>query len=217
VVAADSASFEDVVQSLQGSGITAAQLSGIGNPLTLVTTGLPGVAAPLQWVFTVPEPLAKFKETAAMLAALQQTVAQKGNGFNLSFSVSGAQASPKLLTARQCPVTDLLADARTQAQKLSGAAGLTLGPILALSSANSTGVLASSIAVISPTPAQRNGDFSFLLPGDTTPFPGNIIPISRISSGDIFASFLLGTIYTALPPVQPLTCYLTVKFGATRY
>lgn len=213
VAAPSTASFEEVLASLQGSGITAAQFSSISSPTQLVTTNpLLSVTPQQQWRFTVPEPLAKFKDTALMLAAFQKTFAQKANGFTLGFTVAGAQASQQLLTPRQCPVSDLIDDARTQAQKLAVAAGLTLGPILALSSASSTGALGGVIAV-APSVAQRSGDFSFS--GTGSPFPGNYIPISRISQ-DSFASFLLGGIST-LPPVQPLNCYLTVRFGASLY
>jgi uncharacterized protein YggE len=137
-----STNLDDVVAALQGSGITAANFSGISMGPALVFTGNPIpappvssiVAPPLQWVFALPAPLAKINDTIATLIALQKSIAQQNKGLTLSFSVQGTQVSAQLQQSQVCSTPDLLTDARTRAQKLANAAGLTLGTVLALSS-----------------------------------------------------------------------------------
>jgi len=92
----------------------------------------------LDWTFVLTAPLANFKTTIAQLTALQQIVAQKKNGMSLSFSVGGTQLSPQALQGQTCSTADLLADARTQAQKMAVAAGGGLGSVLAMSGASLT-------------------------------------------------------------------------------
>ena len=127
------ATLDDVLAVLQGSGVTMANFAGVGNAQLIQ---LPPAATPdLEWSFALPVPLSKTKETVASLTALRNAIAAKRNGMTLSFSVQGTQASAQAVQALACPTADLIADARAQAQKLADAAGLTLGPILALSSA----------------------------------------------------------------------------------
>src|ERR1700730_1294648 len=90
-------SLDDVVVALQGSGITAANFSGVSmgpNVIFAVVGPQPAppiMASPLQWAFALPVPLAKIKDTIAMLTALQKNIAQQNNGLMLSFSVPGTQ------------------------------------------------------------------------------------------------------------------------------
>src|SRR5260370_95859 len=65
------------------------------------------------------------------------TITQINSGLTLSFSVSGLQVSQDLLHSQTCTVTDLLSDARSQAQKLATAANLYLGTVLAMSGVTS--------------------------------------------------------------------------------
>jgi hypothetical protein len=98
----------------------------------------------LQWIFALPAPLAKMKDTIATLTSLQKNIAQQNNGLTLSFNVQGTQVSTQLQQSFVCPIPDLLADAQAQAQKLSSAAGLNLGTVLAMSSGTSSPVGATS-------------------------------------------------------------------------
>jgi Protein of unknown function (DUF541) len=194
VIAPLTASLDDVVAAVQGSGITASQLSSVNTGQPIAITGNPFFTQlNLQWTFSVPEPLAKLTSTAASLTALQKTLAQKSIGFSLSFGIEGTRASQQLLASQPCSKTDLIADATTQGQKMTNAAGLTLGPILSLSSINTTGVIGSSYA---PAISFRSGDF---------------VSVTG------FSSFLIGAISPFLPPPQPVICSLTVKFSLVRY
>jgi len=135
-------SLDDVVAALQGSGITAANFSGVSTaPVTfasLTPTPQPPTVTPmLQWTFALPSPLAKIKDTIATLTALQKSIAQQNNGLILSFNVQGTQVSAQSQQSHACPTSDLLSDARAQAQKLADAAGVSLGAVLAMSSATS--------------------------------------------------------------------------------
>ena len=144
VGAAIGTSLNDVVSALSGSGITLANLSNVTTSLGVSgspTFGIPGLAPagppPLNWTFTLVAPLANTKATVAMLTGLQQTVPQKNSSLTLSFSIQGTQVSQQLQQSQPCAISDLLTDARTQAQTLAAAGGRTLSGILALSSATS--------------------------------------------------------------------------------
>ena len=134
-------SLDDVVAALRSLGITAANLSGVGSGgqlIGVISPTPPQMIAPMiQWVFALPVPIAKMKDTASAIAGLQKSIAQQNNGLTLSFNVQGTQVSPQLQQSQVCPIPDLLADATAQAQKLAAAAGLSLGVVLAMSSATS--------------------------------------------------------------------------------
>jgi uncharacterized protein YggE len=141
------ASFEDVLGALQGSGITLANFTGVSTaPALLFAPGfvtgtlqqLPATVPPsLQWSFTLAVPVSKIKDTITTLTTVQQNVAKKNNGLSVTFQVQGSQVSPQALLSQTCALTDLIADARAQAQKLADAAGMGVGVILAMSSATS--------------------------------------------------------------------------------
>ncbi len=131
-------SLNDVVAALQGTGITVANFTGIV-PAGL-TTVITGQAAAETWNFTLAVPLAKIKDTAAQLTALQQTIAKLNDGFQMSFSVEGTQTSTELQQSQPCVLADLLKNARTQAQNLASAAGFTLDVIQAMSSTVTTSI-----------------------------------------------------------------------------
>ena len=149
------ASLDDVLAALQGSGITLANFSGVNTtnaPILFVPPpNLPPQPPPpmLEWAFGFPVPLSKLKDTFATLTTLQQGIAKKNNGLSLTFRVQGTQVSPQLLQQQTCSLTDLIADARAQAQKLASAAGLNVGNVLALSSFTSATVPSSVVPVIS--------------------------------------------------------------------
>jgi uncharacterized protein YggE len=135
-------SLDDVVAALQGSGITAANFSAVSTAPAYVLIGTGGPQPPmvtpmLQWTFALAVQLAKIKDTIATLSGLQQRIGQQNNGLTLSFNVQGTQVSAQLQQSQVCPTSDLLADATAQAQKLAGAAGLSLGAVLAMSNGTS--------------------------------------------------------------------------------
>ncbi len=130
--------LDDVVAALQGSGITAANFSGIFSfisPSQSFGLGQPA----LQWTFSLPVPLANTKATVAILTTLQQSIAKMNNGLTLAFTIIGTQISQQLAQSQPCSLTSLIASATTQAQNLATAAGgITLGPIIAMSGATSS-------------------------------------------------------------------------------
>jgi uncharacterized protein YggE len=139
-----SASLDDVVAALHGSGITAADLSSVNTPSLIFATGgsglPPAIPLTLNWTFSLSVPLTKTKDTVASLTTLQQTIATANNGLMLSFSIVGTQVSQQLVQSQTCSLSGLISDATAQAQALASAANLTVGRILALSSGTSSGV-----------------------------------------------------------------------------
>lgn len=159
------ASLDDVLGALQGSGVTAANFTGVNSPSALSFAGIapvPAVPAPsLQWSFTLSVPLSKIKDTIATLTAVQQNAVKKNNVLGVSFQVQGAQVSPQ---SQSCALTDLIADARAQAQKLADAAGMGVGVILAMSSATTATPasigLSSFLFAIPPAPCTLTVKFA---------------------------------------------------------
>jgi len=153
--------LDDVIAALAGSGITAANFSSLSSPQVIpgfspgtgIITLPPTVQPMLQWNFTLPVPLSKLKDTSTTLTNIQQGFAKKNAGLTMSFSVQGTQVSQQLQQSQPCVVSDLLADAHAQAQKLADAAGLTLGQILALSSSTSSTTGSSNSGIFSVLPS----------------------------------------------------------------
>jgi uncharacterized protein YggE len=138
-------SLNDVLAALQGSGITSANFSGVStSSLSAIFISGPITSPPgptIQWTFGLPVPLTKTKDTVAALTALQQNIAQNNKSLKLSFSIQGTQVSQQLQQSQTCSIPDLLTDARTQAQTLAVAGGVTLGTILAMSSPTSSAAI----------------------------------------------------------------------------
>lgn len=145
-------SLDDVIAALQGSGITIANFVGLNTNFLAITQNPVSVPVPAQllqalaWSFRFAAPLTKMKDTVTTLSALQQSIAKKNPGLTLSFSVQGTQSSGQ--SQQACSLSDLLSDARTQAQKLASGAGVTVGNILAMSSP--TGLTVGGFAGVSP-------------------------------------------------------------------
>lgn len=136
-----STGLDDVLAALQGSGITAANLSGVS---TNNQFGVPVPPQPtLVWSFNLPAPLANTKATVASLTTLSQNIAKANNGLALSFNIVGTQVSQQLAQSQTCSLSGLIASATTQAQALAAVGGVTLGAISALSSSTS-GVISNS-------------------------------------------------------------------------
>lgn len=130
-------SLDDILAALQGSGITAANFSGVNTAPTAIVGGgpFPTTLAPtLEWAFGLPVALTKITATVKTLASLQQSIVQNHSGLTLSFSIVGTQVSQQLQQTQTCVLADLISDAKAQAQKVATAAGAGVGNILALSS-----------------------------------------------------------------------------------
>ena len=138
--------------ALQAAGISGASFSSVNTVPYGTTNGTPTQAF-LQWLFTLAAPLAKLKDTLGLLSTGQQNMAKQGSGLSLSFLAEGLQVSPQLQQSQFCPEADLMADARSQAQKVATAAGVSAGSILSMSDG-------SSPAIGVPIAAFRSGDFT---------------------------------------------------------
>ncbi len=128
-------SMDDAIAALQGSGITAANFSGVST--VQVQSGQQFVTQ-LQWSFTLVADLASLKTAFATLTGVQQAAAAKNNGVSVAFGVYGTQVSQKAAQSQTCAMADLMSDARAQASKLASAANMTVGAVLAVSGATST-------------------------------------------------------------------------------
>jgi uncharacterized protein YggE len=146
-----STGLSDVLAALQGSGITQANFAS-------VSTSQSVFAVPaLEWLFSLPVPLSKMKDTVTLLTNLVTSVAQNNSGLTLSFAVEGSHVSALAAEAQTCSISALLSNAQAQAQSLASAAGLFVGRILAMSSTTSTvvsnlpPVFATSVGFVSPS------------------------------------------------------------------
>jgi uncharacterized protein YggE len=112
-----------------------AALRNAGIPAQFARVGMDSDAGKLTWTYTLAAPLADLKKTAAALKTAQQTMAGSQSAFALRFGVSGVQASAAQQAAVKCPQSALIAAARQQAQQLTDAAGVVLGPLLSVADA----------------------------------------------------------------------------------
>jgi uncharacterized protein YggE len=118
VLAPQAAGLNDVLALLPGTGITGANLGE-------VYSNSPNA---LQWYFTLAN---SFSEASATVKLLTQLESQSKGA--VSFYVRGMQVSQALQQSQPCSQAALVADGRNQAQMLASAAGLTVGPVLAVS------------------------------------------------------------------------------------
>jgi hypothetical protein len=122
----NAATLEQILGALSGLGITSDNFSGVDS----------SNATTLQWNFTLAVPIANLTATIGSLTSLVQTITQNNTGLMLTFNVNGTQVSAQLQQSQQsqsCSNANLISDAIVQAQKLTSAAGMTLGPIVKLS------------------------------------------------------------------------------------
>lgn len=167
-----STTLDEAAASLKGAGITAANLSSVS--LLREHT--------LNWLFTLAVPFSKMPSTAAQLTA------QK-----IPFYVQGSLVSPALQQAQQCPITNLMADAKAQAKRVADAAELVVGDVLALSGG------------------------SPLISGSLIPVPTAVF---RASLDPTLIGAVLIPAVAPFVPSQPAvlaTCSLGVKFKLLRY
>lgn len=127
-----SASRDEVVAALQEAGVTGTSFNNVGSVQQFDRMGARAEMT-LNWGFTVTAPISNMKSVIDQLTSAQRKVAQGKTGFSVSFGVQGTQVSAQAQQSQACSMTELIADARAQALKLSAAAGMGLGTILAIS------------------------------------------------------------------------------------
>jgi len=179
--------LDDVLAALAGLGVAA------GNLQSVYSYTDSSNQATLDWTFTLPVGISEAKTTITLLEGLRQTIGTKSPGLTLSYQSQGTRVSGPLQNSQQCSLPDLIGDARAQAQRLvSGSAGLSVGPILALSDGSSDTVQGPNYAIGINGAVQG---FSFVIVGS-------------------YASFLLGS--TAVV-ASPQNCTVVVKFSLLHY
>lgn len=114
--------LQDVLSLLKDSGITSAHLSNLTDTSQRFVEALA-----LNWTFEFPAPLAKITDTLKTFAALEKAINVPGGSSSMTYAIVELQSSSAGPT---CVEADLVADARTQAQKLASAARVTLGQVL---------------------------------------------------------------------------------------
>jgi hypothetical protein len=129
-----SVGLDEIAGALTQAGVTGASFSGAYTAYTYDNKGNPNPF--LQWYFTLTAPLATLKNTIAQLLSAAAAVSKQNPGVGLSFSTDGLQTSPQAQPA--CSQAALIADATGQAQALAGAAGVSVGPVTAISGAGAT-------------------------------------------------------------------------------
>jgi uncharacterized protein YggE len=153
LMASQDAGLDDVLAKLKPAGVTAANLSGVGGP---ISNPFPVDASFAQWYFLLPLPFTTMKDTVTVLTQLQTSLGSVQGSQALTFSVVGTQISDDARAAQPCPLAALVSDARKQADAMAAAAGIRTGAILSMSDGSSTdGNTPVAIAGVI-----RNGDFS---------------------------------------------------------
>jgi uncharacterized protein YggE len=135
VLTATDATLDDVLVAAQGSIVTAANFTSVYTINRLDSTGQ-NYQDFLDWSFTLTAPLSNLKATLGQLMALQMTVGTKNNGMTVSYSLHGTLTSAQALAGQNCAASDLVSDARAQAQKMAVAASLSVGAVVAVSGAS---------------------------------------------------------------------------------
>jgi hypothetical protein len=152
-------SLDDILKALGGSGITAEDLAGISSPQfsapTAIQRGFGASAPPIAWAFYVAVPLPNIQTETASLMSLQTSISQNNSGLTLSFYLENIQSSSQQF--QSCDSGSLVAAARTQAQTIANAAGVSLTSIVNIaaniSQASSGCSLAATFALgFSPQP-----------------------------------------------------------------
>jgi len=133
---------DDVIAALQGTGITAANFTGMYASQQYVNGQY---VTALQWNFNLTAPLSNLKATIDTFTGLQMSLSKGNTGISLSFAVQNLQASAQAQQTQPCSLAGLLSDARSQAQKIANAAAVTVGPVLAITnSISDTGMICSA-------------------------------------------------------------------------
>jgi hypothetical protein len=129
-------SRDEVLASLQGTGVSAANFAGLSSLQTYNNDDPSRPQTVLYWSFLLYSPISDVKSVLAQLATHEGVVSQKNPALTMSFFIQGTQVSQSLAQKQTCVIADLIADARAKALTLAGPAQLTLGPVMAMSSAS---------------------------------------------------------------------------------
>ncbi len=176
----------EVAAALGQLGINGAVLSGISTFYTLGPKNLEQLA----WNYNLTASLASLNTTAAQLTAAQLALSNQNGPLSLQFSIGTLQTSPQSIPA--CKTSDLVNDASALAANLAAAAGMTAGPVQAMSDGT------TPIAAV-PAVAARLGAF---VPAPVIYDPGSGITLANF--------FPLLPPFTAPPGAT--TCSLSVQF-----
>jgi uncharacterized protein YggE len=130
------ATLEQIVNALSGVGVTAANLNSVFGLTNNVQR---------TWNLQLTVLLTQLETTSAALTALEKSIPQNNSGLSLSFYVSSTQFSGQ--ASANCNFSTLLAQARTQAQQIAGAAGLQTGGVTALNTATAGCSLTVTFAI----------------------------------------------------------------------
>jgi hypothetical protein len=160
--------LSDALQIVAPAGITATNFNSYD------TVGF--------WTFQLTLPFDKLSATLVGLAKLQASARQGVVGYGVLNSSISAQA-------RKCPYPALVADAQAQAQQVASAAGVKLGPVLAISDSGGSTQLALLGGVV---------------------YPGNIVPVI-IDPVDP-TSEIIRSSGLANHQSPPPTCTMTIQF-----
>jgi hypothetical protein len=126
--------LDDITRVITQAGVSGASFSNINTGYTYDSKGN---ASPfLQWSFTLTTPLATLRNTIGQLLSAEAALSQQKLGIGLSFTTGALQISQQ--SQPTCSQAALVADATVQAQALASAAGVSMGPVTAISSPGAT-------------------------------------------------------------------------------
>jgi hypothetical protein len=156
------AALDDVLAAVASAGITLANLSNVSTYNLPLNAGQNRQTN--EWFFVLQVPFSKLGGELTSLGAVQQSIG-KNSARSLSYYVQGTQVSPQLSATGVCPYAALFQDAGAQAQTLASAAGVMLGPVVAVSDGSSVyPAIGVAVGYLVPTAAFRVGDFQIADP-----------------------------------------------------
>jgi len=170
VQAPASASADDVLAVLPGSGITLADLSpGFNAWFQTVSPGSPTDGGGFSWTFARMVPIASMTTVIAALDADAAQAKKNRAGYSVDYSVSQNTRSPN---AAACPYAALLSDARSQATALAAAAGVRAGDVVSISDGSDSASPVGGVGVPTPAYFYFASASTSLVTTLTTPRPG---------------------------------------------
>jgi hypothetical protein len=133
---------DDATNELAAAGITGVSLTSVNTNYLYPASGVQSMLP--NWNFSLTIPLAKLTDTLKALVSAAQNIPKQNAGQTFTFNLGGLQTSAQ--AQPPCSASTLIVDANAAAQKLASAAGVSVGPVIAL---------ADSPATV----ASRSGDF----------------------------------------------------------
>jgi hypothetical protein len=206
-----SQSLDSIVTALAGTGISAANLSGLSS--NTFGLGIAGLTTQLGWTFQLVVPVTQIKNTTASLLTLQKNIGQNNSGLTLSFNLQGTQLSPQLM--QTCDFGSLMNNARTEAQSIAGASGFTPGTVVGIAGSIAQSTPACSVTATFGLPVSRSGPSTVTISASrtTTPPPDEVSIDVDVSSGitaglnDVNAALaaagISGVSLTGVSPIYP--------------